>query len=374
MSAAPGGALPRAAAPFVAFPTVLRENGFAVAPDQTIAFLEAVALLGPRSMRDVYRASVATLAPPPERREEYDALFRAFFHGQTVAAAAAGGEEEEDEIAVHEPRGGVDAVPEGEEPRDVGGEATPAEVLSVRRFAGLGDVETLRRFRRAAPARLPRRTARRRRTGARGPAIDMRRALREATRRDGEVVELPRRVRRRRQRRILLLVDISGSMKGGTEGALAFAHALTQVAERCETFTFGTRLTRVTRALKLANAEQALALAGTLAPDWDGGTRIGDALTAFLSVPRFAGFARGALVVVLSDGLERGSPDAMVAAVAKLSRLAWRLHWLTPLAAEPGFAPRTAALSAALPFIDELADGSGLAAVCEHVLDVARAA
>ena len=365
-------ALPRALVPFVRFPALLRENGFAVSPDQTIAFIEATELLGPRSMRDVHAAAVATLAPPPERRAEFDALFRALFHGQTVAAAAAEGDEED--MTVHEPRPGAGEIPESEDVFESGGEASGAEVLSTRRFDGVGEAEALRRFRRAAPAALPRRRSRRKVSGARGTPVDMRRALREATRRDGEVVELPRLARRTRQRRILLLLDISGSMKAGTDGALRFAHALTQAAERVETFTFGTRLTRVTRALKIRNREQALAATGRLAPDWDGGTRIGDALSAFLSVPRFAGFARGALVVILSDGLERGEPDAMIAAVARLSRLAWRVHWLTPLAADPAFEPRTAALAGALPHLDALADGSRVERVCAHVLDVARAA
>ena len=109
-----------------------------------------------------------------------------------------------------------------------------------------------------------------------------------------------------------------------------------------------------------------------MVPDWDGGTRIGDALQAFLAVPRFAGFARGAYVLILSDGLERGEPDAMVDAVRRLRRRAWRLDWLTPLAADPAFEPRTAGLAGALPFIDRLGDGSSLAAVTRHVLSSAR--
>ncbi len=113
-----------------------------------------------------------------------------------------------------------------------------------------------------------------------------------------------------------------------------------------EVFTFGTRLTRVTRPLRLKRREQALTAAAHLVSDWDGGTRIGDALQAFLAVPRFAGYARGAAVIVVSDGLERGDVAALRDAVAKLSRRAWRLSWLTPLATGPGFTPQTEALIA----------------------------
>jgi hypothetical protein len=124
----------------------------------------------------------------------------------------------------------------------------------------------------------------------------------------------------------------------------------------------------------LRNREQALGTASLLVADWDGGTRIGDALNAFLAVPRFAALARGAAVVVLSDGLERGDPSAMADAVGRLSRLAWRLVWLTPLAADSNFEARTAGLVAARPFLDRLADGGSLDAICNNVLELASEA
>ena len=161
-------------------------------------------------------------------------------------------------------------------------------------------------------------------------------------------------------------------MKEHTESTLRFAHGLYHAAERMEGFTLGTRLTRITGALRLRNPEAALAKASALVPDFDGGTRIGDALAAFLAVPRFAGFARGAAAVVLSDGLERGGPDTMTGAVARLSRLAWRVSWLTPLAADPGFRPETTALSAIAPLLDDLGDGSSLQALCRHMLSLGR--
>jgi uncharacterized protein with von Willebrand factor type A (vWA) domain len=362
--------LPRALTPFVAFPALLRANGFAVAPDQTTAFIAATGLLGPRGIEDLHRAARATLAPPPERFDEFDALFRLAFLGQSLATP--GSAEADETTRAFDDRDGGDTPPEAEE-EPSGTEPSGAERLFARRFAPLPEAEALRRFRRAAPDRLPRRRSRRLATAARG-VPDLRRALRDAVARDGELVELPRRARRARRRRVLLLIDVSGSMKDRTDSHLRLAHALAQAHDRAEVFTLGTRLTRVTRALRRREPTQALALAATLVADWDGGTRLGDALQAFLAVPRFAGFARGALVVLLSDGLERGDPAAMVDAVERLSRLAWGLLWLTPLARDRGYAVGTAALAAVLPFLDRLGDGSSADRLCSEILSFERAA
>ncbi len=357
--------LPRALTPFVAFAALLRANGFAVSPDQTTAFIAATGLLGPRGVEDIHRAARATLAPHPERFDAFDALFRLAFLGQTLAAPASADADDE-ETRAFDDRDGGDTPPEAEE-EPSGAEASGAERLFRRAFAAVSEAEALRRFRRAAPDLLPKRRSRRRATSSRG-APDLRRALRDAVRRDGELVELPRRARRATRRRVLLLVDVSGSMKDRTDGHLRFAHALVRAHDRTEVFTLGTRLTRVTRALRRRDEAQALALAATLVADWDGGTRLGDALQAFLAVPRFTGFARGALVVVLSDGLERGDPAAMIDAVARLARHAWGLLWLSPLAGETGYAVETAALSAVLPHLDRLGDGSSAQALCAEVL------
>lgn len=363
--------LPRAAQPFVDFPVLLRAHGFAVAPEQTMGFVEAVGLLGPRQMDDIRRAARAMLAIPREREAEFAALFRAFFLGQPVAAAAATAEDE-DEVEAYEPRDGDIEIADGDEVNEVGAEATASEALNRRSFAGMAEMEVLARFARLAPARLPRRLSYRRTPNRRGDALDMRKTLREAVRRDGEVFTLPHRRRKTRQRRIVLLVDISGSMKERTDSSLRFAHALAGASDRLEVFTLGTRLTRITPALAMRNREQALARTAALVADFDGGTRIGEALQALLSVPRFAGFARGAAVVVLSDGLERGSADAMIDAVRRLSRMAWRLDWLTPLAADRAFAPETEALAAVRPYLDSLSDGGRIQAVCDHMLTMAR--
>ena len=364
--------LPRALKPFIQFATILRANGFAVAPEQTQAFVAAVGLLGPVSMRDIHRAAVPTLAPPPERRDEFDALFRLLFHGQTLAAPSDADPDDEEDLQVLDAAEGEIEPPEASEEEDVGGEATAVERLTLRRFADEDPRATLHRFARAAPAALPRQRSFRRRTARTGDRWHMRRLLRDAVRRDGEVMSLPKLTRKTRQRRILFLIDVSGSMKWQTDDAMSLAHVLVGAADRAEVFTLGTRLTRVTRALRLRHRAQALGATASLVSDWDGGTRLGDALDAFLHVPRFASFARGALVVILSDGLERGDPSVLVGAVSKLSTLAWRMAWLTPLLADAGYTPQTAALKAVLPFLDHLGVGAGLRPVCDEILSLAH--
>ncbi|MEM7565933.1 MAG: VWA domain-containing protein, partial [Pseudomonadota bacterium] len=279
--------------------------------------------------------------------------------------------EDEEETLAFDDRSGTAEPPEPGEIREAGADATAVERLTRRSFAA-DPAHALRRFRRDAATALPRRISRRRAPSRRGPMPDMRRALREAARHDGEVMRLPMRARRTRARRVLLLLDVSGSMKAQTEGALRAAHALTQTGVRIEVFTLGTRLTRITRALQLRNPEQAFANAAGLVADWDGGTRLGEALQAFLAVPRFAGHARGALVLTVSDGLERGPPGTLVDAVARLSRLAWRLVWLTPLASGPGFQPQTQALSMAAPHIDAFDSAADLGRLCTAILEAGR--
>lgn len=356
--------------PFFALAQALRSAGFAVSPDQTQGFIAAVGALGPRGIEDVRSAALALFAIPPERRAEFDAIFRAIFMGQTVAAEADGDDDETDAYEPDTAQVDVD-LDEGQEPS--GAEATAAERLADRALVARED-DALARFGRQAEARLPRRLTYRRKRSKHGDRIDLRRALREAARQDGDVITLPRTRRKERQRRIVCLVDVSGSMKDRSDALLGFTHRLVQSADRAEVFTLGTRLTRITSALQISERDAALSRVGQAVADLDGGTRIGDALEAFLAVPRYAGFTRGALVLVLSDGLERGDPAAMVQSTARLSRLAWRLHWLTPLAADPGFAPQTAGMLGILPWLDDLGDGSGVSAICDHVLGIARVA
>ena len=367
MSIAP---LPPASRPFVSFATRLRDNGFAVAPEQTEGFLAAVGLLGPRNMQQLRMAAAALFAPSPENRPLFDALFDLHFVG--VLGDFAEPDAEPDAQMKAQDEGGMMDALFADDINESGRATTGAEVLNQRRLAPADDSGALRRFARALPAALPRRRGTRFGKARRGPAIDLPRSIRAAIRNDGEIVSLRRLRRKPRPRPLLLLVDVSGSMKQRSEANLAFAHAVVQGAPRVEVFTFGTRLTRLTRALRRKNRDQALAEASATVADWDGGTRIGDALAAFLAVPRFATYARGAAVVIVSDGLERGDPAAMIAAVRRLASRAWRIDWLTPLAADPGYRPETEALAAVRPLLGALADGGSTERLCRHVLDLAQ--
>jgi len=361
---------PRTLRPFLAFPPALRAAGHPAAPEQVQSFLAAVGLLGPRSIRDIRRAAHAIFGPGPDRREEFDEIFDMVFLGRAFFAPTEG---EVEELPESYDAGEFDLLPEPDEEDPSGAEATALERLFARSLAAGDPDAMLRAFARALPAALPRRRSRRM-TPGKGALPNPARAFREMMRRDGEISRLPTRRRQLRQRRVLLLIDVSGSMKSGTNDALRLAHRLIQAGERVEVFTLGTRLTRVTRALKHRNADQALTLASGLVADWDGGTRLGEALSVFLSVPRFASFARGALTIILSDGLERGGPEALTAATSRLAGLSWSVLWLSPLAADPAYRPETAAMQTIAPMLDRLGDGSRPDRIAAEILSFAKGA
>lgn len=362
--------LPRAIQPFIEFPAILRAHGFAIAPDQTISYIHAIGLLGPNDISDIKRAGLAIFAISIERQQEYDALFRAYFLGQTISAPTST-EDEQGVEAYEENQGQQDVEIELDE-SEIGAEVSPAESLSHREFSDLSDPETLKLFTRIAKKSLPRRASRRRTPATHGSAFDLRRSLKQAAKRDGEVFELYETKKKTRQRSIVLLIDVSGSMKDQSEHTIRFAHALMQAADTAEVFTFGTRLTRITSALDVKNADQALSNVSALIADFDGGTRIGDALKALLAVPRFAVTMRGAAVQILSDGLERGRPDEMIDAVRRISRTSWRLDWLSPLVADEHYQPKTEALAAVLPYLTSLSDGSNLQVICRHMVSLSN--
>jgi hypothetical protein len=180
----------------------------------------------------------------------------------------------------------------------------------------------------------------------------------------GEPATLARLRRRPKPRRLVLLLDVSGSMSPYADVLLRFAHAAVRVAPaRAEVFTVGTRLTRITRQLRLRDPEQALAAAGTAIPDWSGGTRLGEGLQAFLDLWGQRGTARRAVVVLASDGWERGDAALLGEQTARLARLAHRVVWVNPHRGKDGFAPVTAGMAAALPHLDELLAGHTLDAL-----------
>ncbi|MGR3436246.1 MAG: VWA domain-containing protein [Shimia sp.] len=356
--------LPLPAARLVGLGAALRAGGFAASSDQATAYLAAVSALGPRDFGDLLRAARAIYGPAPERRAAFDALVESHFLDRTEVMQAADDDTEEAPPSEDGPTPDVQEADPSESP---GQTASGLEVLGTRDLTPAARDAALRRFARLAPRRMPERLTRRT-APARGRVPDRARALRAAARTGGELLSLPTRARVTRLRPVLLLVDVSGSMKEQTEDLMRLAHAMTRLPTRVEVFTLGTTLTRVTPALRLRSEAQALARVAAMVPDFDGGTRLGETLGALLRVPRYAGFARGAVVVTASDGLEIGDPGALVAAAARLDRLAFAHLWMTPLASGPDFVPRTDALAAIAPHVDAFGPGADVAAICAHLL------
>jgi uncharacterized protein with von Willebrand factor type A (vWA) domain len=270
-----------------------------------------------------------------------------------------------------------DAGPADPSPQSaVGGDASAAQLPIP---AAASDAERLRDTRLdlltdaelAVLARLtfttPPRRARRTRAAHHGEHLDVRATLRRSRRTAGDPVEHLHRRRRTRPRPLVALLDVSGSMAPYARAYLLLLEGAARGA-RAETFVFATRLTRVTRALQQGRAPEALRRAGAQAPDWAGGTRIGAALRHFNDHHGRRGMARGAVVVILSDGWERGDPALVGREMERLGRLAHRIVWVNPRVAAPGFQPATGGMAAALPHVDELVSGHSARAL-DAVID-----
>jgi uncharacterized protein len=359
------GRLPEPARPFFDFPQALRAHGFAVAFEQSEAFLRAAALLAPLSLQRLHRAAHATLAPQPERHADFDALFQRCFVGGSDGVAAARSLPERDAPA-SEGLGAQQTMAELRKLNQSGKSASRSESLSLRRLRSQIADAWPRRLRREAH-KLPSRLRLRQERMPHGRRLDLRRSLSSLVANDGDLVTLARAGRKAVPRRIVLLIDISGSMKSSTNAYLDFAYELTRILRNTECFAFGTRLTRLTPALRQRNKDMALERASALVADWDGGTRIGAALESFLANPRFAGLAHGAVVVVVSDGLERGDHALMAEMVRRLGRRARHLLWLSPLAGDPRYRPETAGVKAILPVVGSIGDGSSVESVVDHL-------
>jgi uncharacterized protein with von Willebrand factor type A (vWA) domain len=359
----------------VGFARALRDAGVPADAHRVQAMLGAVDLLG---VDDLYWAGRLTLCSEHDDLAVYDRIFEAYFGKRTtkgllklpttprlpsMAAPSVTGPPP------------PEAGQSDEEPTVLGVSASPEEVLRTRDVAALTAYERAEVRRLLAllnPATAPRRT-RRRRPASRGE-VDPRGTVRAMISNGGEPTALRRRGRLRRPRRLVLLLDVSGSMTPYADALLRFAHAaVRRRPTRTEVFTLGTRLTRVTRAFRHRDPDAAQAAAATVIPDWHGGTRLADSVRAFLDRWGRRGTARGAVVVVCSDGWERGDPALLAAQLHRLNRLAYRLVWVNPHRGKDGYAPLAAGMAAALPFCDDFVAGHSLGALEELVEVIARA-
>jgi uncharacterized protein with von Willebrand factor type A (vWA) domain len=341
----------------VGFARVLRAAGVPASPDRVHQAVTAVGHLDVCRRDDVYWAGRLTLCAGPDDLDRYDRAFTAYFGGQTAPPMRT-----VPPVQVLRPV----AVPgterparEGVDPEELpAATASEVEVLRHRDLAGLSPAEreVVRRLIALLDPVGETRVSRRHRPAYRG-TVDQGRTVRTMLRRGGEPVRLERRARRVRPRRLVLLVDVSGSMQPYADPYLRFAHAAARRRPGTEVFTIGTRLTRITREMRSRDPSTALLAVSAAVPDWSGGTRLGELLKAFLDRWGQRGVARGAVVVVASDGWERGDATQLRDQMARLARLAHRVVWVNPHRGMPGYAPMTAGMQAALPSVDDFVDG-----------------
>ena len=363
----------------VAFARVLRDAGLAVPLGSVLTFVDALGAVGLDQRDDVYWAGRATLLRRREETELYDRAFSAFWEqrGQIVEGAPV---EEEHITLLTDDENQDGQAPPDDESQEIEGpvltvrfsteetlrhkdfaEYTVIEMAEARRLMdSLKLAGALRRSRRLVPTSRP------------NGRLDLRRTVRDALGTDGEAVRRRYRTVGERQRRLVLLVDISGSMEPYARALMRFAHAAVVGRAKVEVFTFGTRLTRLTRELTTRDPDAAMRLAGESARDWSGGTRLGDSLREFNDVWGQRGMSRGAVIVILSDGWDRGDPVTLGEQMQRMGRVAHRVVWVNPLKASPGYAPLARGMAAALPYIDEFIEGHSLDSL-ERLAQVVRA-
>lgn len=360
----------------------LRAAGLTVGTDQVVTCARALRVLaadahtraspasGPGQAQDRYWAGRVTLLRDPADVAVYDAVVAGM--GREPHDIAPPPTPTATADAGREPPVGAGGPGGGDEELTAGGVASVRDRLRHRRFDRVDDDELadIQRALEQLEVAVPHRRSRRWRAGSSEGPIDLPRVLAKAVTTDGELLDLPRLTRRRRPRRVVLLLDVSGSMASFARALLRFAivarrSADGDAARQVEVFAFGTRLTRLTEALSDRDPDAALARAASEVVDWDGGTRIGQAVDELTRRWGRRGVLRGAVVVVVSDGLERGEPDALSVAMARLRRHAYRIVWVNPLAGDPRFEPRQRGMRAALPHVDRFLPGHDLASLEE---------
>jgi uncharacterized protein with von Willebrand factor type A (vWA) domain len=360
------------------FGRALRAGGLAVPTGSLVLFTEALGQLGMQEERRVYWAGRATLVRDPEDIATYDRIFASYWKDRPVWSTV-------DVLAVPEVTLAVDDTVDGpESPADaLGGDPgdvqllrySALEVLKSRDMSGLNAEEWAEAARMISSLRVagevrPSRRTRTSRRASRGRP-DLRATVRRNIRTGG--VPMRRSWRRpvERPRRLVFLLDVSGSMEPYARGLARLAHAAVSArrAGRVEVFTVGTRLTRVTRDLGRRDPDAALQAVSSAVADWSGGTRLGATLRQFNDEWGVRGLARGAIVVICSDGWDRGDPELVAEEMTRLHRVARRVVWVNPLKASPGYAPLARGMAAALPYVDQFVEGHSVSSL-EHLAEV----
>jgi uncharacterized protein with von Willebrand factor type A (vWA) domain len=357
-----GGGRSALAATMTGFARTLRAAGVGADHQRTQGLLRALRHLDAADREQVYWAGRLTLCAGPDDLPRYDRCFTAYFGGERARSFR--GAPPVVTVTRHT------VAPDGAQGGEAGdGHAVPAtasrvEVLRGRDVARMTAAELAEIHRLMAVLRVPRERRRSRRfASAHRGRVDVGRTVKETLRRGGEPARLRRKAHRTRPRRVVLLADVSGSMAPYADTLLRFAHALVRSEPRAtDVYTVGTRLTRITAELRHRDSGAAMREVSRAIPDWSGGTRLGEELKEFLDQ---GSGARGAVVVIASDGWERGDPELLGRQMARLSRLARRVVWVNPHKGREGYRPLTGGMRAALPHVDAFVAGHSLAAFQE---------
>ena len=360
-----------ALAGLVRFTRALAAAGLPVSMDRVTAYLAAVGSVDLAHRDALYWAGRLTLCGDPDDIATYERVYRQWFLQEQPELPSAIRQRQPTIASLTPETGGTGEVSGDVDPHQVA--ASEAEQLRSRDLGELTEDE--RRHLRELLALLrpdpPQRRSVRLRPARRG-GLDARRTVRAMLAAGGEPTALARRSRSVKARRVVLLVDVSGSMQPYADALIRFAHAMScRMPGAVEVFTIGTRLTRITRQLRLRDPEHALAAAAGAVPDFAGGTRLGETLQAFLNRWGQRGTARSAIVVLFSDGWERGDPTLLGEQMARLQRLAYAVFWMNPHAGKDGYVPVQSGIAAALPHVDQLLAGHSLATL-ERLLQVMR--
>jgi len=348
------------------FTRALRAAGVRVTQDRAQAYLQAVSVVGAGDRRATYWAGRTTLCSGPDDLDRYDQVFESWFLSRAPLPPAARQDAPERTVTAAELT--EDPHGEGGSDESVQAVASSTEVLRHRDIAELDPAEKARLaglFATLQP-RAPHRAATRRTPWRRGE-LDAHRTLRRTLSRMGEPAEIAWRRRGTRPRRVVLLVDVSGSMSAYADALLRLAHRFATSVGSTKVFTIGTRLTHITRAMRQRDPDRAIVAAGETVPDWSGGTRLGETLRFFLDRWGQRGMARGAVVVVFSDGWERGDASVLQEQMARLKRIAHRVVWVNPHRGKDGYEAVQTGVVAALPYCDDFLAGHSLATYAELV-------
>lgn len=333
----------------------------------TINFSEALRHLGVENRSDVYWAGRATLVHRPEDINHFDRIFAAFWEQRVAPINRVEGTPPPVTLALDT----ADDDDEGEQEHDPAGDIqsvrfSRAEVLSDKDFADCTAAELAELYRLLPSLRFTTHRRRSRRhvsVSGHGDRPDLRRTVRWALKHQGEPVKRAYTSAASTPRRLVLVLDVSGSMETYARSLIRFAHAAVVARGKVEVFVLGTRLTRITRHLTSRDPDAAMAAAMPKVKDWAGGTRLGDGIMEFNNEWGIRGMARGSVVTILSDGWDRGDPHVLGDEMERLKRVTNQLIWVNPLKATPGYAPLAAGMAAALPHVDRFVEGHSYASL-----------